>query len=129
MVLHWLVELGNYIKNNSFGLASIRVLEYNNVTFGIIDPYGYYVINYNSEIYLLRDKNISIKFQVKDDKVTTAIVNTGRISIGYIDSLFMNPPVSSSKITKFVLFHNEMPRKYTAIQLINKCLDMRIFHI
>lgn len=129
MSLSWLTNLRDFIANNSFGRASIRVVEYNGATFGIIDPYGYYVVNYKSEIFLMRDKNISIKFAVKEDRVTTSAVNTGKIDIGYIDALFASPPPSSSQMVKFVLFEDSMPRKYTAIQLINRCLDMCIFNI
>ena len=129
MSLSWLTELGEYIKNKSFGLAAIRVIDYNNITFGIIEPYGYYLINYQSEIYLMRDANICIKFRIKNNTVTTSIVKTGRLDIPYIDALFSNPPESSSKITKFILNRDKNPRHHTAISLINKCLEMRIFHL
>ncbi|WBR61482.1 hypothetical protein [Drosophila suzukii associated hytrosavirus 1] len=127
--LTWLQEILTYIKTNSFGLPAIRVLEYDGATFGIIEPYGYYVVNYNSEIYLMRDANTSIKFYVQNDTVVTAIVHTGHVSIGYIDALFVNPPSSSSKITKFILYEDKTPRHHSAIQLINRCLDMRILQI
>lgn len=129
MSLGWLVDIGEYIKNKSYGIAAIRVLDYNNITFGIIEPYGYYLINYNSEIYLMRDVNICIKFRVKNKTVTTSIIKTGRLNIAYIDSLFSYPPVSSSKIEKFILTRDKNPHKHTAISLINKCLDMCIFHL
>lgn len=129
MSLAWLAALGEYIKTKSFGLSAIRVLDYNNITFGIIEPYGYYVVNYNSEIYLMRDANICIKFRIKNETVTTSIVRTGRLDVGYIDALFSNPPESSSKIEKFILTYEKTPRHHTAISLINKCLDMRILHL
>lgn len=129
MILNWLSELKNFITTNSFGLASIRVLDFNNITFGIIDPYGYYLFNFDSELYLFRDSNVAIKFKVIKDSVVTSLIQTSTISIGYIDNLFNNPPQSSSKLVKFVLFYDKMPQKYTAIELINRCLDLCIFHI
>lgn len=77
----------------------------------------------------MRDVNIAIKFYVKNATVVTSVVQTGQLSIGYIDALFSSPPESSSKICKFVLFRDDNPRKYSAIALINRCLDMQIFHI
>lgn len=129
MSLSWLSDIEKYIRNNSFGLAAIRVLEYNGATFGIIEPYGYYLINHKSEIYLMRSARVAIKFSVVNKTVATSIVQMGALNIGYIDALFVNPPVSSSKIEKFILFNDKFPRHYTAIQLINKCLDKRIFYI
>lgn len=128
-VTNWLDDLNVYIKENSYGLAAIRVVEYNNATYGIIEPYGYYIINYKSEIFLMRASNVAIKFFVRNDVVVTSITYTGEITIGFVDALFLNPPSSSSKIQKFVLFHDRNPRHYSAIQLINKCLDMRILHL
>lgn len=124
----WLDNLSNYIQDKSFGLAAIRVMDYNMATFGIIEPYGYYLINYNGAIYLMRESNVAIKFYVRDGtKVVTAIVQTGQLTIGYIDALFQHPPPSSSQLHKFVLYSDDNPRKYSAIQLINRCLDLRIF--
>lgn len=129
MSLSWLADLGKYIETKSYGLAAIRVLDYNGVTFGIIEPYGYYLFNYKSEIYLLRDHNIAIKFYVLNKKVATSIVKTGQLNIGYIDSLFTYPPSSSSTIEKFILEHDNNPRLHSAIELINRCLDLRIFSL
>lgn len=128
LTLPWLLELAEYIKTKSFGLAAIRVLEYNNITFGIIEPYGYYLFNYKSQIYLMRDLNICIKFYVKDDTVVTAVKKT-HLTITYIDSLFTHPPDSATKIKKFILVKDDTPHYHTVIYLINKCLDMRIFHL
>lgn len=125
----WLDDLGRYILEKSYGLAAVRVMDYNEATFGIIEPYGYYIVNYSSEIYLLRSSNVAIKFFVRDNIVATSITKMGQINIGFIDAIFMNPPSSSTRIEKFILFRDNYPRKYTAIQLINKCLDMRIFHM
>lgn len=127
--MSWLNDLSRYIREKSYGLAAIRVIDYNNATFGIIEPYGYYLINYNSAIYLLRSANISIKFYVANDTVATAVVQTGQLNINFIDALFTNPPSSATKIEKFILFRDNFPRKYSAIALINRCLDLQIFHI
>lgn len=127
--LSWLDELSDYIKNKSFGLAAIRVLDYNGITFGIIEPYGYYIINYKSEIYLLRSANVSIKFRVQNEKVVASVVHTGQVNISYIDALFASPPAASSKLKKFVLYRDRNPRTYTAIKLINRCLDLRILSL
>lgn len=129
MILSWLSDLAEYIQTKSYGLAAIRVFDYNNVTFGIIEPYGYYLFNYNSEIYLLRDHNIAIKFYVINKKVATSIVKTGQLNIGYIDLLFKYPPASTSTIEKFILVHDNNPRHHSAISLINRCLDLRIFSL
>lgn len=125
----WLAQLDEYVQNRSYGLAAIRVLDYNDITFGIIEPYGYYLMNYKSEIYLLRNKSVAIKFYVNNNSVATSIVNTGALNISYIDALFTNPPAASSRLRKFILFHDQQPRSYTAIQLINRCLDLRIFYL
>lgn len=129
MSLAWLRDIADYIREHSYGLAAIRVFEYNQATYGIIEPYGYYVINYKSAIYLMRSERMCIKFFVKNDVVATSIVETGSITIGYMDSLFKNPPLAATKLQKFILFHDKYPRHYTAIALINKCLDLRIFYI
>lgn len=126
--LAWLRSLSEFLRNRSFGLAAIRVLDYGDTTYGIIDPYGYYVVNYKSEIYLLRDLNVAIKFFIKNKTVATSIVHS-LYTVGLIDSLFSNPPSSSSKITKFILFTDNQPRRYTAIQLINRCLDLRVLDL
>lgn len=128
-VVQWLNDLNDYIRSNSYGLASIRVLDFNNATFGIIDPYGYYIVNVDSAIYLLRDNHTLIKFQATDGTVTTSLVNSSRLTVGYIDNLFLNPPPTTSQLVKFVLFRDKMPRRYTAIELINRCLDLRILSI
>lgn len=126
----WLADISQYIREKSYGLAAIKVMEYDGATFGIIEPYGYYVVNYQSAIYLLRDANIAIKFYVRNEVVATAIVHTSlQITAGYIDTLFAYPPASASRIEKFILFKDAMPRRYSAIQLINRCLDMQIFHL
>lgn len=127
--LSWLSQLAAYIKTKSYGLAAIRVLEYNGITFGIIEPYGYFVFNYRSEIFVLRESNVAIKFFVRDEKVVTSVSHTGQVSMAYIDTLFANPPGSSSKIEKFILWRDKYPRRHTIISLINKCLDLRIFHL
>lgn len=128
--LWWLHALGTYVREKSFGLAAIRVLECDNITFGIIEPYGYYIVNFDSEIYLMRGANVAIKFFVRDDRVATAVAQLGyKFSIGYIDAVFQSPPSNSSKISKFILFHDDMPRHHTAISLINRCLDMRILYL
>lgn len=129
LVLSWLVDIADYIKNNSYGLPAVRVLEYNGITFGIVEPYGYYILNYNSSLFLLRDKNTAIKFYVLKDTVFTSIEQTGRITQTYIDFLFQNPPKSASIIEKFILFRDENPRKHTVINIINKCLDLQIFEL
>lgn len=125
----WLNDLSRYIRQKSYGLATIRVMEYNGITFGIIEPYGYYIINNLDQIYLFRGSNIAIKFFVQNNNVATSVVDMYHFNIGYIDALFTNPPPSSTLIENFVLFRDNFPRKYTAISLINKCIDLQIFHI
>lgn len=129
MSLAWLRDISDFIRENSYGLAAIRVFEHNDATYGIIEPYGYYIINYRSAIYLMRSQRMSIKFFVKNDVVATAVVETGSITISYLDSLFKNPPLAATKLQKFILFRDKFPRHYTAIALINRCLDMRILYI
>lgn len=124
--LSWLNDIEHYIHEKSFGLAAIRVFDYNGATFGLIEPYGYYLVNYNKSIYLMRDASIAVKFSVQNETVVTAVVQTGQLTVGYIDALFVSPPASSSKLTKFILFKDDQPRKYSAITLINRCLDLRI---
>lgn len=129
LIQNWLHDISEYIKINSYGLATIRVIDFNGITFGIIDPYGYYIMNYKSEIYLLRDHNIAFRFSAKKEEVILTIENTGLLSFNYIDTLFANPPISASKLKKFILFRDANPRKYTAIALINKCIDLQILEI
>lgn len=128
MFSSWLVDMERYIRDQSYGPAAIRVMEYNGVTFGIIDPYGYYVVNRDGDVYLLRDRNVAIRFFVAKDQVSTAVVHLNE-SVGFIDALFANPPPSASQLEKFILFPNSNPKRYTAIQLINKCLDKGILSL
>lgn len=131
LVLRWLVKLGEYIKEKSFGLTAIRVFDYNDVTFGIIEPYGYYVINTKNDIYLLRDVNLAIKFYIRDGKTVTSLVdlNNTNLTFGYIDNLFLNLPATASRVQKIILYNSDMPQYYTAIDLINRCLDLRILSL
>lgn len=127
--LLWLEDLVQYIRSQSYGQAAIRVMDHKGITYGIIEPYGYYVINYKANIFLIREKNIAIRFFVRDERVVTSLINTNYITMEYIDALFDNPPISSSKIVKFVLFKDDYPKKYSVIHLINRCINLRIFEL
>lgn len=129
MWLALLRSLVAFVRSNSFGLAAARVLEYDGARFAVIEPYGYYVINYGRVLYLLRDANVAIKFYVQNGSVVTALASTGRVSAGYVDALFAYPPASASQVAKFVLFRDSEPRHHSAISLLNRCLELGIFEL
>ncbi|ACD03463.1 hypothetical protein MdSGHV004 [Musca domestica salivary gland hypertrophy virus] len=123
----WLVDMQRYVRDNSYGPPAIRVLQLHGITYGIIDPYGYYVMNDSDSIYLLRDRNIAIKFSVRDGNVVTSIVHlVDGATMGFIDGLMTNPPSSATRIEKYVLYTSTMPQRYSVIELLNRCLDMGI---